>query len=100
MKNCTFCFLLVIIILLSNAAYASEADDLENYLFDTDISEIYAHNLTSQNTAKRRKMTFRACGLEMKYPQLLLPVLYHMNSKVPTVKKSTGGTSATLQFRC
>lgn len=49
MKKCAFCFLLVIIILLSNAAYASEADDLENYLFDTDISEIYAHNLAMTN---------------------------------------------------
>lgn len=36
-------------ILLSNVTYASEADDLEKYLSDTDISEIYAHNLAMTN---------------------------------------------------
>ena len=45
MKNRIFCLFLVIMILLSNIAYASEADDLERYLSDADISEIYAHNL-------------------------------------------------------
>lgn len=45
MKNRIFCLFLVIMILFSNVAYASEADDLERYLSDADISEIYAHNL-------------------------------------------------------
>ena len=45
MKKRTFCLFLVIIILFSNVTYASEAHDLERYLSDADISEIYAHNL-------------------------------------------------------
>lgn len=45
MKKHIFCLSLVIAIMFSNVAYASDTDDLERYLSNADISEIYAHNL-------------------------------------------------------